>query len=248
MDCFFINVNFYGEVGKMRDILYTYIVPSKIRSNGFEEHIYNICSNHYIDRVVIINSDGRDYRPTETGKILYKHRDKILVVNSTRGVDFINQGWNVGICYAKQSSSYFILANEFLKFDADVISLVSLQIEDLSNLGVLGIDNEIITENDFEDINYIYTHEAFECNDKFGTLMFIPRKRFIQINGVKCIYGDKFIFKSLKEKGCSNYVLRSDTFRIKDNSPALSNEDRLQIALDKKFWGEISVNSNKLIL
>ncbi len=231
----------------MRGIIYTYIVPSKIRMAGFEEQIADVCGCQFVDRVIIINSDGKTYQPTDlrTGSILYEHRNKVMVVNTNRGTDFKNPAWNAGTFYTKPICNYFILASEFIRFDANVINLVTEQLEDLSNLGVLGVSDDVIGE--IEDINYVYTKEVDECNDKFGTLMFVPKKKYNNIVGVKHIYGDKFIFRNMKDKGFKNYVLKSDTFRIKDNTPEPSLEERLQIALDNKSWEEMFKNKRLII-
>lgn len=222
----------------MRDILFTYIVPTKLRFPGLEQHLSNVCDSQYIDRVVVLNSSDKNYRPTEPNKLLHKHREKILVVNSSRGSSFKNPAWNIGMHYARIQSHHIILASEFLEFDASVINLIAEQINDIDNLGVIGLHDEII--GDYSEVNYIYTQETNECNSSFGTLMFLEKKKYVPITGAKHLYGDKILFDKLKEKGYQNLLLRSDTFRIKDNSMELSLEEKLQVSLDTQYWNSLT--------
>lgn len=230
----------------MDKILFTYIVPTQLKFGGLEKHLSNICDCQFIDRVIIVNSSGKNYYPTEFGKPLYQHRDKILVINSSNGTAFKNMAWNVGVCYIKKSSNYIILASDFLTFDSSVINLVVEQIDDLPKLGVIGMHDEVLGE--YNDVNYIYTEEVNELNPKFGTLMFLERNKYVPIIGVKHLYGDKYIFNALKDKGFNNFTLRSDSFRIKNEAIEYSIEERLQIALDTDFWKTYHENKKGLLI
>jgi hypothetical protein len=232
----------------MEEVIFTYVVATTLTYDGFEEQIANICKSPFIDRVIILNNSGKAYSPTDFNKPLYENRNKILVVSSSKGTSFKNSAWNVGIWYAKPVCSHLILATEYLSFDASVINLVAEQITDLDNLGMLGIDSEILTKNESE-LNYIYTSEINECESSYGELLFIPRKNYLQIpSGIMIYFGAEFLFKRLKERGLSNYSLKSDTFRINNLAPAYTDLERLRISLDKKYWAENFTKTSKLIL
>lgn len=207
---------------------FSYIVPTLLKFEGFNEHISNVLDLDCIEDVIIINNSGN--------KRLELVSEKIKLIKPSFS-PFCNGSWNLGVEHS--NSDYIILATDDVVFDTQVIKDVSNLIESLPNLGILGANHDVVVEKlpEYKNINI---HAAGSQREYcYGLLMFMKRINYTPIPAdIRHFYGDDYLYYIMLEKGLQNYVIVSDTFKIQTEvgSMSRSKETQNRIEKDRYFW------------
>ena len=216
-------------------MMFTYIVSTTLRFDKFIEQIYQIAMCKSIGEIIIINNSGTKFHTEDLGD-MFSGIKNITIFNPIKKL-LLNDSWNLGMEASAKKYTYAILSNDDIMYDTSVIDLVALQIESIPKLGVLGIDYNTIDNQDSRKLDYVYIDKADTQREYgFGLLMFLKKSNYTKIpKELRQFYGDDFIYYSMLDKGLSNYLIKSDTFRIKKCVDTHSNYGNL-VAFDKQHW------------
>ena len=229
-------------------VQFTYVVPTTFRFEGFIEQIARLAMCRSIGEIIIVNNSGRRFLFRDFNGALPAEFEKLITIINPPKPSFTNESWNTAIMYSAKKYEYLILGSEEIDYDAHVIDLVAEQIEGVPNLGLLGIDWALVSNQIFSDIGYIYIEEADKVEFEYGALMFLKKSNFIRVpEGIKFLYGDEFLFHRLLQKGLSNYMIKSPLFRIKRTELPITEIQNNRIIQDKKWWDFFSENYIKYV-
>ena len=216
---------------------FTYIVPTTFRFEGFIEQIANLTTCGSIGEIIIINNSDTRFVIKDFNGILSPEAEKLITIINPRVPLFVNDAWDIGLMYSAKKYEYVILSSEEIKYDASVVDLVADQIDGVPNLGILGIDWALISNQIFSKIGYIYIEEADKVEFEYGALLFLKKSNFSPVpEGIRFLYGVEFLFHRMLDKKLSNYMIKSPLFRIKRKELALSLSQQERVIKDKKWW------------
>jgi GT2 family glycosyltransferase len=214
-------------------------VPTIGKFDGLKKQLSQISKCQSVGEIIIINNNKTYNLKIDDFKDCFDGFDRVIVFNSLKEL-YCNGAWNAGMFLSDKRFQYAILATEDLEYDAKVIDLVAEQIDAIPKLGILGMDWTIMTEGDLPELNYIYIDEGPTQREYgFGLMMFLNKSNWVQIpDGIRHWYGDDFLYYTMLEKDLTNYLIKSDTFRIKTVAGSMSTSETTlnRIAEDKKFW------------
>ena len=207
---------------------FSYIVPTLLKFEGFNEHISNVLDLECIEDVIIINNSGN--------KRLELVSEKIKEIKPGFS-PFCNGSWNLGVEHS--NSDYIILATDDVIFDTQVIKDISNRIEGLPNLGIIGANQDVVVEQLPEYKNIDIYSAGSQREYCYGLLMFMKRINFTPIPAdIRHFYGDDYLYYIMLEKNLQNYVIVSDSFKIQTEVGSMSKsiETKNRIEKDRYFW------------
>jgi hypothetical protein len=209
-------------------VKFSYIVPTLLMFERFNEHISNVLELDCIEDVIIINNSGN--------KRLELVSEKIKQIKPSFS-PFCNGSWNLGVEYS--NSDYVILATDDIVFDVKVIVDITNQIATLPNFGLLGMNYDVVV-NKLPKYKGIQIHASASQREYcYGIMMFLKRINFTPIPAdIRHFYGDDYLYYIMLEKGLQNYTIVSDTFKIDTEigSMSKSKETQNRIEKDRIFW------------
>lgn len=211
-------------------IKFSYIVPSICKFNKLSEQLSSIGNKESISEIIIINNSNGLQLPeiSTTAPII-----EII----PKEPSFCNGAWNLGVEMA--SSDYIILATDDLIFDANVLDMIANGISHIKNLGVIGIDCNIISNQNKQLENIWFEVAPTQREYGFGLMMFMKRIDFNTIPyNIRHWYGDDYIYYTMLEKGLINYFLKSSTFEINTEIGSMSSNEitKKRIEIDREYW------------
>jgi hypothetical protein len=209
---------------KMKKI--SYIVPTILKFDNLINQLVNIGNIDCVGEIIIINNSNGIKLPS------FNCNANIIEI-IPESPSFCNGGWNLGA--EKSSFDYIILSTDDLEFDANILNIITSKINTIEPFGIIGMDYKSITDNysSVED-DIIFEEAIGEREYGFGMMMFMDRNNFIKIpDCLRHWYGDDFLYYSMMEKNLNNYILKSNSFKLKTRVGSMSESSETKDRIDE---------------
>lgn len=214
-------------------VKFSYIVPTVLKcADKFYQQLYTLRKSDFISEIIIINNSDTS---------LYTEEEKTKIIKPEIP-SFCNGAWNIGVEHS--TNDYIILATDDILYDISLIEYIASNIGTIPNLGLIGMDYNLSTQEynkDYVlDLSNTYIQQAGTQREYgFGFIMFLKRINYTPIPyQIRHWYGDDYLYYTMLEKNLNNFILRSDSFRIKTEAGSMSGsyETKNRIEQDREFW------------
>lgn len=238
------------------------IIPTIQKNVEVLQHLINILNaDDAVSEIILINNAVKPFEKTIIG-------DKVMIYTPTKNL-YVNKSWNYGVSKAK-NDIFLIINDDIICTKNFCTKLLSTEIFDIYDTGLVGIDVDYIHKYTSEEVNDSF----FEVEDtpankiffnkldeylfvgNWGSAFFGRKKCYYNIPGIfNIIYGDNYLLKQNMQNDRVNYAVSGLHFNHIHSLSSSSSEfsvivdDDLNAAED--FFGikrnfEITIDLNNL--